>query len=114
MENEEDTKNMIILSNDQRNRLMNAASRMTKDERDIMTLAQSQVIADRINQVLYDLHIENPPAFVTNAAPSLGGMEFTANHAIVKRRKFYDEPRKPAVKASDYATYVRPVKKEKL
>jgi hypothetical protein len=114
MEKEEDTNNMIILSNDQRNRLMNAASKMTKDERAMMTLAQSQVIADRINQVLYELHTENPPAFVTNAAPSLGGMEFTANYAMIKRRKFYDEPRKPAVKGFDYATYVRPFKKEKL
>jgi len=104
---------MIMLSNDQRNRLMNAASRYTKDERAMLTLAASQVIADRINQVLYELHTENPAAFVTNALPSLGGMEFTPNYAMVKRRKFYDEPRSPAVRASEYASYVKPAK-EKL
>lgn len=110
MENEEDTKNMIILSNDQRNRLMNAASRYTKDERSMLTLAASQAIADRIDQVLYELHMENPAAFVTNAAPSLGGMEFTANHVMVKRRKFYDQPAPPAVRPADYASYVKPMK----
>jgi hypothetical protein len=110
VEKEEELKNMIMLSNDQRNRLMNAASKYTKDERSMLTLAASQAIADRIDQVLYELHIENPVAFVTNAAPSLGGMEFTANYAMVKRRKFYDQPAPPAVRSSDYASYVKPMK----
>ena len=101
---------MITLSNDQRNRLMNAASKYTKEERSMLTLAASQVIADRINQVLYELHGENPTAFVTNASPSLGGMEFTANHTMIKKRKFYDEPRSPAVRSSDYASYVNRAK----
>lgn len=101
---------MITLSNDQRNRLMSAASRYTKDERSMLTLAASQVIADRINQVLYELHSENPAAFVTNASPSLGGMEFTPNRLTIKQRKFYDEPRSPAVRSSDYASHVKPAK----
>jgi hypothetical protein len=110
VEKEEELKNMIMLSNDQRNRLMNAASRYTKDERAMLTLNASQVIADRINQVLYELHMENPMAFTTNAVPSLGGMEFTPNRFAIKKRKFYDQPAPPAVKSSDYASYVKPMK----
>ena len=102
---------MIMLSNDQRNRLMNAASKYTKEERAMLTLNAGQSVADRIDQVLYELHIENPMAFVTNAAPSLGGMEFTPNYVMVKRRKFYDQPREPAVRRSEYATYEKPAKK---
>lgn len=101
---------MITLSNDQRNRLINAASSYTKEERSMLTLNQSQAMADRINQVLYELHMENPMAFTTNAVPSLGGMEFTHNRYAIKKRKFYDEPRSPAVKSSDYASYVKPAK----
>jgi len=101
---------MITLSNDQRNRLMNAASRIKTGERYALTLNESQAIADRINVVLYELHIENPMAFTTNAVPSLGGMEFTHNRYAIKKRKFYDEPRSPAVKSSDYASYVKPAK----
>jgi hypothetical protein len=110
VEKEEELKNMITLSNDQRNRLMNAASKLRSDERAKLSLAASQVVADRINQVLYELHSENPTAFVTNASPSLGGMEFMANHTMIKKRKFYDEPRSPAVRSSDYASYVKPAK----
>jgi hypothetical protein len=110
VEKEEELRTMITLSNDQRNRLMSAASRYTTDERSMLTLAASQVIADRINQVLYELHSENPAAFTTNAVPSLGGMEFTPNRSMMKKRKFYDEPRSPAVKSSDYASYVKPAK----
>lgn len=101
---------MITLSNDQRNRLMNVASSYTKDERAMLTLAASQAMADRINQVLYELHMENPMAFTTNAVPSLGGMEFTPNRFAIKKRKFYDEPRSPAVRSSDYTSYVKPAK----
>jgi hypothetical protein len=92
---------------------MSAASKYTKEERSMLTLNQSQAVADRINQVLYELHMENPMAFTTNAAPSLGGMEFTPNRFMIKQRKFYDEPRSPAVRSSDYASYVKPAK-EKL
>ena len=99
---------MIGLTEDQKQRLKDAASNLKVHERADLSLAKSQEIADRINRVLYELHMENPLAFVTNASPSLGGMEFTANYAMVRRRKFYDEPRKPAVKSSEYATYVRP------
>jgi hypothetical protein len=101
---------MIGLTENQKQRLMNAASNLRMDERSALSLGATQVIADRINQVLYELHMENPAAFVTNAAPSLGGMEFTPNYAMVKRRKFYDQPNPPAVRSSDYATYVKPVK----
>jgi hypothetical protein len=100
---------MIGLTNDQRNRLMNAASGFTMDERSKLTLGESQVIADRINKVLYELHMENPAAFVTNAVPSLGGIEFTSNYAMVRRRKFYDEPIK--VKASEYAGHEKALPK---
>jgi hypothetical protein len=102
---------MIGLTNDQKQRLKDASSGLRVDQRAELTLAESQAIADRIDQVLYELHMENPLAFVTNAAPSLGGMEFTANYAMVRRRKFYDEPRKPAVKSSEYATHVRSASK---
>jgi hypothetical protein len=100
---------MIGLTNDQRNRLMNAASDLKVEERAKLSLTASQVIADRINKVLYELHMENPAAFVTNAAPSLGGIEFTPNYAMVKRRKFYNEPIK--VKSSEYATHEKSLPK---
>jgi hypothetical protein len=105
---------MITLSNDQRNRLMNAASKYTKEERSMLSLAASQVIADRINQVLYELHMENPAAFVTNASPSLGGMEFTPNRLTIKQRKFYDEPTSHSVRSNEYSSYVRPLPKGRL
>lgn len=99
---------MIGLTLDQKKRLVEASSGLSMDARSRLSLAKSQEIANRINKVLYDLHLENPLAFVTNATPTLGGMEFTPNYAMVRRRKFYNEPRKPAVKASEYATYVVP------
>jgi hypothetical protein len=102
---------MIGLTNDQRNRLMNAASRLTSDSRAKLSLAESQAISDRIDKVLYELHIENPAAFVTNAVPSLGGIEFTPNYVSIRRRKFYNEPLK--VKTSEYATHEKPLPKER-
>ena len=101
---------MIGLTEDQKQRLKDAASNLRMHERTDLSLAKSQEIADRINKVLYDLHMENPLAFVTNATPTLGGMEFTPNYAMVRRRKFYHEPMKPAVKATEYASYVVPAK----
>jgi hypothetical protein len=103
---------MIGLTLDQKKRLVEASSGLSMDARSRLTLAKSQEIADRINKVLYDLHLENPLAFVTNATPTLGGMEFTPNYAMVRRRKFYNEPRKPAVKATEYASYVVPASYE--
>ncbi len=97
---------MIGLTEEQRNRLIQAASNLKVEERAKLSLAASQVVADRINEVLYELHMENPLAFVTNATPTLGGIEFTPNYAMVRRRKFYNEPMKPAVKATEYATFV--------
>jgi len=99
---------MITLTDDQRNRLMNVATRLTPDDRAKQTLAESQAIADRIDKVLYELHMENPLAFVTNASLTLAGPEFLPIHAMIRRRKFYDEPAKPAVKSNEYATFTRP------
>lgn len=103
---------MIGLTNDQRNRLMTASSRLTKEQRAELTLAESQVIADRIDQVLKELHLENPLAFVTNASLTLDGVEFLPMHSMIKRRKFYNEPLQ--VKASEYATHVVPMARERL
>jgi hypothetical protein len=101
---------MIGLTEEQKQRLKDAASNLKMHERTGLSLAKSQIIADQINKVLYELHMENPLAFVTNATPTLGGIEFTPNYAMVRRRKFYDEPRKPAVRATEYASFVVPVK----
>lgn len=98
---------MITLTDDQRNRLMKAASTLKVEERAKLSLAGSQVIADQIDKVLYELHMENPLAFVTNASLTLAGPEFLPIHAMIRRRKFYDEPAKPAVKSNEYATFTR-------
>jgi len=98
---------MITLTNDQRNRLMTAASKLRMDERSALTLNESQVIADRIDKVLYELHMESPMAFVTTASLTLAGPEFLPTHNMIRRRKFYDEPSKPAVKSNEYATFTR-------
>jgi hypothetical protein len=109
VEKEEDTKNMIGLTKDQRNRLINASSPLRTDERAKLTLAESEVIAKRIDQVLYELHMENPLAFVTNASLTLDGVEFLPITSMTKRRSFYDEPVK--IKSYDYKSYVRPLKR---
>lgn len=98
---------MISLTNDQRNRLMNAASGLKVEERAKLSLAGSQVIADQIDKVLYELHMENPQAFVTNASITLAGPEFIASYPAVKRRNFYDEPLFPAVKPNEFATFTK-------
>lgn len=100
---------MIGLTNDQRNRLMNAASDLRTEERAKLSLEASQLIANRINKVLYELHMENPMAFVTNASLTLEGVEFLPHHAMIRRRKFYNEPVK--VKTSEYATHEKPLPK---
>ena len=105
---------MISLTNDQRNRLMTAASRLTMEERSALTLNESQVIADRIDKVLYELHMENPQAFVTYASSTLAGSEFLPAHNMIKRRKFYDEPTHHSVRTNEYATYVKPLPKDRL
>lgn len=98
---------MISLTNDQRNRLMNAASKLRMDERAKLSLGASQVVADQIDKVLYELHMENPQAFVTSPSLSLGGPEFIAVHSLVKRRKFYDEPLRHSVEPNQYTTFTR-------
>jgi len=98
---------MITLTNDQRNRLMNAASRLTKEERTGLSLGATQVVADQIDKVLYELHMENPQVFVTSASLTLAGPEFLPVYSAIKRRKFYDEPLPPAVKSNEYATFIR-------
>jgi uncharacterized protein (DUF2132 family) len=102
---------MIGLTNDQIQRLKDAASYLRTDQRAALTLAESEAYAKRIDQVLYDLHMENPLAFVTNATLTLAGAEFLPIQAMVKRRKFYNQPLK-SVDARDYKSYVVPAPKK--
>ena len=100
---------MIGLTKDQTQRLKNAASPLRTDQRASLSLAESEAIAKRIDQVLYDLHMENPLAFVTTASITLSGMEFLPIQAMAKRRKFYNEPLK--LHARDYKSYEVPLPK---
>ena len=102
---------MIGLTKEQAQRLKDAASTLRADQRAALTLAESEAYAKRIDQVRYDLHMENPLAFVTTASITLSGLEFLPIQAMVKRRKFFDEPLK--VHARDYKSYVRPLPKSK-
>lgn len=83
---------MIGLTKEQKQRLKEASSGLTVDERSKLTLAESEVYTKRIDKVLYELHMENPLAFVTNASLTLDGVEFLPLQSMVKRRKFYNEP----------------------
>ena len=103
---------MIGLTKDQAQRLKDAASTLRTDQRAALTLAESEAIAKKIDQVLYDLHMENPLAFVTTASITLSGLEFLPIQAMVKRRNFYHEPLK--VHAKDYKTHVVPLQRENL
>lgn len=97
---------MIGLTKEQAQRLKEAASNLRVDQRANLTLAESEVYARRIDKVLYDLHMENPLAFVTNASLTLSGPEFLPIQAMTKRRKFYNEPAN--VPARDYKSYAVP------
>ena len=103
---------MIGLTKVQTQRLKDAASTLRVDQRAALTLAESEAYARKINQVLYDLHMENPLAFVTTATTTLSGIEFLPIQAMVKRRNFYHEPLK--VHAKDYKTHVVPLQRENL
>ena len=103
---------MIGLTKEQTQRLKDAASTLRVDQRAALTLAESEAYARKINQVLYDLHMENPLAFVTTATTTLSGIEFLPIQAMVKRRNFYHEPLKVHVK--DYKTHVIPLRRETL
>lgn len=103
---------MIGLTKEQTQRLKDAASTLRTDQRAALTLEQSEAISKRIDQVLYDLHMETPLAFVTTPSITLSGIEFLPIQAMVKRRKFYDEPLK--LSNRDYKSHVRPLPKDKL
>lgn len=103
---------MIGLTKEQTQRLKDAASTLRVDQRAALTLAESETYARKINQVLYDLHMENPLAFVTTATTTLSGIEFLPIQAMVKRRNFYHEPLK--VHTKDYKTHVIPLRRETL
>jgi hypothetical protein len=111
VEKEEDTKTMIKLTQDQMERLKAVSSGLRPDQRATLTLEQSEAIAKGIDAVLYELHMENPSAFVTNASLTLSGVEFLPMYSAVRRRRFYDEPLK--VEKKEYATHVRPLPKNK-
>ena len=100
---------MIGLTKDQAQRLKDVASTLRTDQRASLTLAESEATAKKIDQVLYDLHMENPLAFVTTASITLSGMEFLPIQAMAKRRKFYNEPLK--LHARDYKSYEVPLPK---
>jgi hypothetical protein len=102
---------MIGLTKEQTQRLKDAASPLRADQRAALTLAESETIAKRIDQVLYDLHMENPLAFITTASITLSGMEFLPIQAMAKRRMFYNEPLK--LNPRDYKSHVVPLPRER-
>lgn len=57
----------IKLTIDQQNRLITASSGVFGDERENLTDEQVETITQRINEVLYELHVESPEAFSTFA-----------------------------------------------
>lgn len=103
---------MMGLTKEQKQRLINASSGLTMDERSKLTLAESEVYAKRIDKVLYELHMENPLAFVTNASLTLDGVEFLPLQSMVKRRTFYNEPVK--VDRRDYLSHVADLPRTRL
>ena len=55
------------LTPDQQARLKKASSRLTTENFSKLSLAETNKIANRINQVLLQLHQESPFAFITTA-----------------------------------------------
>lgn len=95
---------MIGLTKEQKQRLINASSDLTMDARSKLSLAESEAYVKRIDEVLYELHMENPLAFVTNASRTLSGVEFIPLQSMIRHRKFYNQPVK--VDSRDYFSHV--------
>ena len=55
------------LTPEQQTRLSNASSGLTTDQFSELSLAETNKIANQINQVLLQLHQESPFAFITTA-----------------------------------------------
>lgn len=70
---------MILLTNEQRQRLKDASSHISGDMRDHLTDAQIENTANKINQVLFELHQENPMAFTTLAYKDAKGKYMFTN-----------------------------------
>lgn len=64
---------MILLTTEQRNRLKAVASGVYGDMRDNLTEKQTNETAKKIDEVLYELHLENPFAFNTFAHKNAKG-----------------------------------------
>lgn len=58
---------MILLTNEQRQRLKDASSHIFGDMREHLTDQRIEETTSRIDQVLFELHQENPMAFNTVA-----------------------------------------------
>jgi len=101
---------MIALTIEQRERLMAVANRVPVSRRERMSLAESNSLAKAIDEVLYELHMENPRAFLTAATKTLNGKEFLSVESVNKERMFYDEPRK--LHSKEYRSYIVPAPKE--
>jgi hypothetical protein len=70
---------MILLTNEQRQRLKDASSHISGDMREHLTEAQIEKTANKIDEVLFELHQENPMAFTTLAHKNeKGKVMFTA------------------------------------
>lgn len=98
----------MLLSIDQQNRLKEVASNYPKEKRAELTLEESNAIANKIDLILYEIHTENPNAFLTQAIKTKRGVYFNPISRAIKRRAFYDEP--ATVHPTEYATYVKELK----
>lgn len=98
----------MLLNNSQKERLMKVASNRSMAERAELSLTESNALADKIDEVLADLHRETPSAFVTQCTYTDGKPEFTNISRMTKQRVFYDEPAK--LHPSDYKMAIKPYK----
>lgn len=64
---------MILLTTEQRNRLKAVSSGVYGDLRENLTEKQAEETAKKIDEVLYELHLENPDAFNTFAYKNAKG-----------------------------------------
>lgn len=75
---------MIQLTNAQRDKLRVAASNIRSEDRAKLTLAETDVIAKRIDAVLVELHEENPFAFSTRVVYTDEGIKFLRQNEVKK------------------------------
>lgn len=98
-----------MLTYAQRQRLMDASSKVFGEKRYDLYPEALESVATRINNVLLEIHRENPHAFITK--PNL---DHTTNRLfddieqLLAERNFYHQPQKVMF----YKSFVKPIERE--